>query len=144
MAPMGWSRGGHSAENRLVFAPEPISKARRVPARARAAQSRAPEENRRHRRSVPGATSWNRIIGPSNSGSMRVSKRAGVRRVRKSVYYTTSFLVCPRRRTKFPIILRLDYKVATLPSASLLPNTHRALLGLIATSLVLPRVAGFH
>ena len=77
----------------------------------------------------------------SDSGSMRVSKRAGVRRVRRSVYYTTSFLVCPRRRTKFPIILRLDYKVATLPSASLLPNTHK--VGLIATSLVLPRVAGF-
>jgi hypothetical protein len=35
MAPMGWSRAGHSAENRLVFAPEPISKARRVTARVR-------------------------------------------------------------------------------------------------------------
>jgi hypothetical protein len=35
-----------------------------------------------------------------------------------SVYCTTSFSVCSRRRTKMPIIypeLRLDYKVATHP-----------------------------
>jgi hypothetical protein len=39
--------------------------------------------------------------------------------VRRSVYCTASFWVCSRRPTKFPIIypdLRLDYKVATLPT----------------------------
>jgi hypothetical protein len=42
------------------------------------------------------------------------TKRAAV-----SVFCTTSFSVCSRRRTKMPIIiypdLRLDYKVATHP-----------------------------
>jgi hypothetical protein len=41
--------------------------------------------------------------------------------VRRSVYRTASFSVCSRRRTKFPIIytdLRLDFKVATHPTAS--------------------------
>jgi hypothetical protein len=40
-----------------------------------------------------------------------------------SVYFTTSFSVCSRRRTKTPIIypgLRLDYKVATHPDNALL------------------------
>jgi hypothetical protein len=39
--------------------------------------------------------------------------------VRRSVYCTSYFSVCSRRRTKFPLIypdLRLDYKVATHPS----------------------------
>ena len=42
-----------------------------------------------------------------------------------SVYCTTSFSVCSRRRTKMPIIypdLRLDYKVATHPYFCLVAN----------------------
>jgi hypothetical protein len=47
------------------------------------------------------------------------AKRAAV-----SVYCTTSFSVCSRRRTKMPIIypsLRLDYKVATHPGKAQVP-----------------------
>ena len=41
--------------------------------------------------------------------------------MRRSVYCIASFSVCSRRRTELPIIyadLRLDYKLATLPSIS--------------------------
>jgi len=69
-----------------------------------------------HFRSFWGA--WCTIAGYEAIHMIRKAKRAGARRVRRSVYCTASFSVCSLRRAKFPIIypdLRLDCKVATHP-----------------------------
>jgi len=68
-----------------------------------------------HFRSFWGA--WRTIAGYEAIHRSAKAKRAAV-----SVYCTTSFSVCSRRRTKMPIIypdLRLDYKLATHPCRKL-------------------------